>query len=90
VDKNEVLKRARENFEWEVAETLRLARGAVLLGSDDGLALCYTGYAVATTSASWMSAPRLQDLLWLSIQLRARTSYQRICEYLGGEAGPGV
>ncbi|HKH39662.1 MAG TPA: hypothetical protein VKA82_21115, partial [Rubrobacter sp.] len=33
--------------EWEVAETSRLARRAVLLGSDDGLALCYAGHALA-------------------------------------------
>jgi TolB-like protein len=35
------------NREWEVAETARLARRAVLLGGDDGLALCYAGQALA-------------------------------------------
>jgi TolB-like protein len=33
--------------DWEVAETSRLARRAVLLGSDDGFALCYAGHALA-------------------------------------------
>jgi TolB-like protein len=33
--------------EWEIAETSRVARRAVLLGSDDALALCYAGHALA-------------------------------------------
>ena len=53
--------------EWEVAETSRLARRAVLLGSDDGLALCYAGHALANVVGDLDAGARASERALVSI-----------------------
>jgi tetratricopeptide (TPR) repeat protein len=47
--------------DWEVAETSRLARRAVLLGSDDGFALCYAGHALANVVGALDAGARASE-----------------------------